>query len=487
MLEQEDNDFHTAAVIVPQIPAMPQIRLSSNTPKNVEKKANVNIVPKNIPATNTSKIIKPLIIPTSSTTTTTTTATTTPSNVVPIIVKPPKGMATIPVRYNLRQILEETNGGQVIVNYYEKHKILREEHRTALISTIARYIDTHGSGLSISESNQLEAQIVEMFPTEKEEFYRTNKRGRIYNKVANMKRVYKKLNSFQSQAADGQTPEPSSPASTISFIKEEEDIEFYDEYSLNEWRSKEHTPEKYILFWKKTQKTRLKNIEDIEPLQQILELWPEYKQHNAVEFIHLDFCAKYPEATIFSEVFYNNKTKLEKMLYHKLSTCSAGYKYMQQYQKCNRESQNLIILWVLHQLFPPNHNVVIDEMGNKRKKRYSIQHSQNAYICIRSSLASLESTLKSQLGLASPPMILIVGELAGDIDQIFVYFEGVRFPMDSVVLAAQLVCELFFLFDLDYPEEAVLYYHFVQTFFLNIEPEMKNTKLYTVINEINAF
>ena len=56
---------------------------------------------------------------------------------------------------------------------------------------------------------------------------------------------------------------------------------------MNEWRSKEHAPEKYLLFWKKTQKTRLKNIEDIESLQQILELWPEYKQHNAVEFVSI--------------------------------------------------------------------------------------------------------------------------------------------------------------------------------------------------------
>lgn len=140
----------------------------------------------------------------------------------------------------------------------------------------------------------------------------------------------------------------------------------------------------------------------------------------------------------------------------------------------------------MHQLFPPNQKVVVDEMGNKRKKRYSIQYSQNAFICIRSSMASLELALQTQLCTSSPPMVLIVGELGGEIDQIFVYFEGVRFPMDSVVSAAQLVCELFFLFDLDYPEEAELFYYFVQTFFLNIESEIRNTKIYTVINEIYA-
>lgn len=121
------------------------------------------------------------------------------------------------VRYSLSRILHETSGGQVILNYYEKHKILREEHRTALINVIARYIDANGCTLSLSESNNLENQIVEMFPTEREEFYRTGKRGRLYNKIANMKRVYKKFKKDTAelnQSASG----PSSPASGGSVI-----------------------------------------------------------------------------------------------------------------------------------------------------------------------------------------------------------------------------------------------------------------------------
>lgn len=59
----------------------------------------------------------------------------------------------------------------------------------------------------------------------------------------------------------------------------------YDDYSLSEWRSDTHTPEEYLQFWKNTQKLRLKHIEDIESLAQILEKWPEYKQQNAVEYV----------------------------------------------------------------------------------------------------------------------------------------------------------------------------------------------------------
>ncbi|KAM7344009.1 uncharacterized protein ACRADG_010859 isoform 2-T2 [Cochliomyia hominivorax] len=477
----EEIEHRTTAVIVPQISVAPSMQVSSAPRRTFDHNKH----------TATSSCATTSSFYTTNKTTTTTapsfSTASLPSPKTLSVAKPPC-MAMVPARYNLRTILEETSGGQMVMNYYEKHQILREEHRTALINVIARYIDTAGYGLTLSESNQLEAQIVEMFPTEKAEFYRTNRRGRIYNKVANMKRVYKKFNMTPGELTAAppslENTMTSAPSSPVEIIKEDNDE--FDDYTIEEWRSKTHPPEKYLQFWTATQRTRLKNIEDIESLSLILEKWPEYKQHNAVEFINMDFRAKYPASTSFSEVFFQYKEKLERLLYSKVSVCSAGYKYLQQYKKCTPESQNLIILWVMHQLFPPNQKVVVDEMGNKRKKRYSIQYSQNAFMCIRSSLASLETTLENELCNGTPPMVLIVGELAGEIDQIFVYFEGVRFPMDSVVSAAQLVCELFFLFDLDYPEEAELYYYFVQTFFLNIEPEVKNTKIYTIINEINA-
>lgn len=123
-----------------------------------------------------------------------------------------QAIRTVQPRYDLGQILHDSSGGQLILDYYEKNQILREEHRTALINLIARYIDSNGCVLSLSESNQLEAQITEIFPSEKEEFYRSGKRGRLYNKVANMRRLYKKLkdpyDTANSEAAV-QSPGPS--------------------------------------------------------------------------------------------------------------------------------------------------------------------------------------------------------------------------------------------------------------------------------------
>ncbi|XP_059225338.1 uncharacterized protein LOC106093189 [Stomoxys calcitrans] len=384
------------------------------------------------------------------------------------------------VRYSLSRILNETSGGQVIMNYYEKHKILREEHRTALINVIARYIDANGCTLSLSESNNLENQIVEMFPTEREEFYRTSKRGRLYNKIANMKRVYKK---FKRDAEI--MPSASNPNSPGSGRIKEEFVEELDDAMIQDMRSGIQSSEDFMEFWKRTQSARLKDIDTIDTLTNILEKWPEYKQTNAEQYMGMDFVAKFPSATRFSDVFYTNYSKLEKMLFAKVSTCSVGYKHLQVYRTCSTESKHLIMLWVLHQLFPPNHQTKVDEMGIKRKKRYSIQDSQNSCICVRGSRTGIESMLRMRT-TATPPMILAIGEMGGEIEEVSVYFEGLQYPCNSVVQAAQLCCELFFLFNIDFPEESVLYYNFIQTFFLNILPEIKNSKIYTTINEINA-
>ncbi|XP_075167287.1 uncharacterized protein LOC142239389 [Haematobia irritans] len=348
--------------------------------------------------------------------------------------------SSAPVRYNLSKILTETSGGQIILNYYDKHKILREEHRTALINVIARYIDANGCNLTLAESNSLEGQIVQMFPTEREEFYRTAKRGRLYNKIANMKRVYKKFKKDVEHNVSA-----SNPSSPVTSIIKEEFIEELDDAAIQEMREKIQSNEEFLEFWRRTQTSRLKDIDNIDSLHDILEKWQEYKQPNVMDYITMDFQAKFPTATRFSDVFYANFAKVEKMLFAKISTGSAGYKHLQIYRTANIECKYLIMLWVLHQLFPPSHQTKVDEMGVKRKKRYSIQDSQNSCICIRNSRAGIESMLCMRT-TATPPMILVVGDMASEIEEISVHFEGYQYPCHSVVQAAEICLSIIFPF-----------------------------------------
>ncbi|XP_037812660.1 uncharacterized protein LOC119604245 [Lucilia sericata] len=104
---------------------------------------------------------------------------------------------------SVSDILSSTKSGTEILKYYDKHQILQEEHRTLLISTITQYLDLNGCEVSLSECAELEKQICTIFPTEELSFYTNGKRGKIYNKLANLKRSSKELFKEQKSSEEG--------------------------------------------------------------------------------------------------------------------------------------------------------------------------------------------------------------------------------------------------------------------------------------------
>ncbi|KAI8115776.1 hypothetical protein CVS40_12068 [Lucilia cuprina] len=92
---------------------------------------------------------------------------------------------------SVNTILQDTENGKQILKYYEKNKILHEGHRNLLIDTISKYIEAKGYKLSISQCADLEKEICKIFPSEELEYYNTGKRGKLYNKIFNLKRLSK--------------------------------------------------------------------------------------------------------------------------------------------------------------------------------------------------------------------------------------------------------------------------------------------------------
>ncbi|XP_073813583.1 uncharacterized protein [Musca autumnalis] len=396
-------------------------------------------------------------------------------------------IGVLPPRYNVRAILNACTEAKAIYRYYEQHNILKEEHRISLINIIAQYIESVGGSITLSEGTHIENQILEIFPTEKEEYYRTGKRGRLYNKIFNMRRNNKRKSNGNLLKNLSEPPSPDNNSSNCELKEEfiEEILDNVDLEHIDDVRANITNDEERMQFWQRYQLPRFKDIDNIEVLQGILDKWPEYKLPNAREYIHNDFSAKYPRATKFSEIFFTKFKKLENVIFDKVIKTSVTYKTMQSYMNCTKESKHLLLLWALHQLIPPTNLVVVDDNGVRRKKRYSIHDSQNSCFFIRKSLAEIESSLATRT-TSTPPMLLIVGELAGSIEEVYVYFEDQRYRCQTVVEAAELCMELYFVFNIAFPEESVMYYNFAQTFFLNIQSDVKYPRIYTTINDINA-
>lgn len=85
-------------------------------------------------------------------------------------------------------ILKNHQNGRKIIEKYQKTKSLTEEHRTIIVATIVQYYDFNNISMTLQASYRLENEIIEIFPTEKLEFYRTDRRGKIYIKYHNMKK-----------------------------------------------------------------------------------------------------------------------------------------------------------------------------------------------------------------------------------------------------------------------------------------------------------
>lgn len=94
-------------------------------------------------------------------------------------------------KVTVQAVLKEHPTGRRVMEHYRKTNNMIEEHRNLIINIIATFFETNSYHMSLQISYKLENEILVMFPSEKIEFYRTGRRGRIYTKFCNMKKTLK--------------------------------------------------------------------------------------------------------------------------------------------------------------------------------------------------------------------------------------------------------------------------------------------------------
>ena len=93
----------------------------------------------------------------------------------------------------LSEILNNSKKGKCLVDYFEEHKKFNENQRNALITVISFYLADNNINLSLKDSYRFEKEIISRFPTEKIEYYRSSRRGKLYNKYSNTKKTFNKV------------------------------------------------------------------------------------------------------------------------------------------------------------------------------------------------------------------------------------------------------------------------------------------------------
>ncbi|KAI8130050.1 hypothetical protein CVS40_0842 [Lucilia cuprina] len=332
------------------------------------------------------------------------------------------------------EILSNTRNGKDIQNYYNNNKTLHDEQRNLLINTITKYIESKNITCSLSDCMEIEKQIYNIFPTEKLEFYTNGKRGKIYNKLANYKR-------FSKNALKVDEPEV-----TQGLSESVEDYTLIIEVLRVNFSSKIKQDE-FDIYWQKCAPLRFQQITNSENTCEIFKLWPEYTKPSGHLLIDIDFVLKYPVAKNFEERWPYCAEDLLFILKTRIS-CSLISKKLLQTERIDE-----------------------DENGAKYKKKFTIADSQESFAVVASTMDELETKLKllKLQGRKIQPKLLVIGD---------------TYPFVSTLKAFDVLFKIFFVFNLEYPSESEIFYHFIQSLFYDLPTSKKFIKSNIIKHEI---
>ncbi|XP_075158212.1 uncharacterized protein LOC142231488 [Haematobia irritans] len=368
------------------------------------------------------------------------------------------------------EILANTSNGKELLKYYSRYSYFNEEQRSLLINTIVKYIESSEITCGLSECTEIENQICSVFPSEQIEFYNTGKRGKIYNKLSNNRRASRNV-----------LKEIESNENTENVIHE-------DSYGpiLQILRSDGISNEEFDIYWRKCAPLRFQQIAKSKHNGEIYQQWPEYFFKSGVNLINIDFALKYPHAADFKERWTQYSDKFAYVMRTKISQAHISNKLVN-LTTLNTDSRDFSLLWYLHHLLPPQQRSKTDESGAKFRKRCTVVESQEGFAVVGTSMEEIEAKL-NVLKLQAKniqPRLLMIGEI-NDVKSVLVYFDNNRYNFLSVLDAFDTLFKIFFVFNLQFPEESDVFYYFIQLFLFNLPTSKKYAKSCSLKHEILA-
>ncbi|KNC28527.1 hypothetical protein FF38_05720 [Lucilia cuprina] len=292
----------------------------------------------------------------------------------------------------------KSKNGQSLIEYYKKHNSFKEAQRKLLINTIAKHFIDSDLPFSLGESHRLEEEILKIFPSEKLEFYRTCKRGRIYAKMCNLKTQTKLAFS------ESTTPSSSSSNEESHFVPEED-----YETIRNSLKDDKLNEDEYIDYWKRCSQYRFSQIEKCKSAASIFKIWPEYTNANGIRMFDIDFTIKYPNCENIHENWALKSNKIETLLKKKISGKSLnGFNLNSLNEDTRENTRDIILLMNLHQLLlSPN------KCGGKQSRKFSVEDSLGAFAIFGKTNEEVEDKLRhiSESKQFLQPRILIIGDI----------------------------------------------------------------------------
>ncbi|XP_031353765.1 uncharacterized protein LOC116178415 [Photinus pyralis] len=374
----------------------------------------------------------------------------------------------------LATILKDSPKAALLMEYWEKNSKFENEQRGALISLIARYFEDNRIPMTMAASYQLEREIVERFPTEKLEFYRTNKRGKLYNKWRNSNGRFNKAVLKKTEKTD-----TSRTDIALDSEKDAEDI-------IRSLRNDDLSAEELDRFWKACGNYRLNQIRTANSTAEIFKKWPQYKTPSGYRFIEFDFVILNRDSKDPSSIWEAGANKIIQFLANSIKDKELKTLIKSLDEDMEENGRNATILWLLHGFFvPSNRGTQTDINGKKKITKYTIRDSQQYFLYLGKSAQQVEQWIehRKSKGTAIQPFLFAIAESLKEIGEVFVYFDDVKFKFYNIIRAMDICFKIFHVFNLEYPNECHMFWTFIETYLYNV----KSNKSYTKVYELKDF
>lgn len=151
------------------------------------------------------------------------------------------------------------------------------------------------------------------------------------------------------------------------------------------------------------------------------------------------------------------------------------------------DSKTAVIFYLLHSVFiPTSKKTKRDENGIISMKKFSIHDSQKTFIILAKTAVELEELL-SKITTVIQPCLLVIGDINNP-KQIMVYFDGIKYVINTIIKAIDICFKIFHVFNIEYPIESSNFWLFIQKYYYKIKTKFDKSciQVNQTISQLNA-
>lgn len=406
--------------------------------------------------------------------------------------------------FELRSILEDCSKSKRVLTVYEKvdditnqiiHRKLTESERKKIVTTIVLWAIKNSIVFQTTDFPYIFEKIKSIFPKESlaTYFIPANSYYTVHHET---KKEYKKqvaptgklYNTWKHHIGEARK-ELAGQDSSLYYRRvkgnfknkdsTEEPLSTEEEIDLQKWLALNYEPWSTIISnWKKTTTLRAKDLRNKnKAFDIVIQEWPRYTKRIGYELIDIDFKHFYPNKDIMKEFWPKCRKTIIDLGIAKATKNKSMMEKLKMGDGIQDDEKNLEGIIALHSLFYllPNKNHTSKQNLEK--------------ICIKADPGTkVDDVIDKMCKKGTPtPTIIYYNNESRVPYKFYVVVNDLMYEVQNVVTALDIFFKLYFVFDLQYPEECKNILSFIQVFFYDIylEGDFRSSKILDLMSTID--